>query len=131
MRNRETIEREIHHAREDLEASLAELKHVVAEKVDVKAQARVALAKGKMAAEDAIENAKALAGDALQRGKIAAADAFERGKTASRDLAVRGKDGAMDALHAAKERPVLVGGIVAGVIAVGVLAYVGRQKQWW
>lgn len=120
MRNREVIEREIHHAREDLEMSLAELKHAVTEKVDVKARARVAIAKGKMAAEDALENGKAVAVDALQRGKVAAAD-----------LASRGKDGAADALKSAKERPMLVGGIVAGVVAVGVLAYVGRQKQWW
>ncbi len=120
MRNREVIEREIHHAREDLEANLAELKHAVVEKVDVKARARVAIAKGKMAAEDAIENGKAVAVDAIQRGKSAAAD-----------FAVRGKDGAVDALNAAKARPVLVGGVVAGIVAVGVLAYVGRQKNWW
>ena len=39
MRDRETIEREMFNAREDLEQSLGELKHVVQEKVDVKARA--------------------------------------------------------------------------------------------
>ena len=131
MRNREVIEREMYKAREDLESSLAELKHVVAETVDVKARARVAVAKGKMAAYDALEDGKAVAIDALQRGKHAAVDALVRGKTASKDFAVRGKDGAVDAFNAAKDRPVLVAGIVGGIVAVGVLAYVGRQKQWW
>lgn len=120
MRNREVIEREMYRAREDLEASLAELKHVVAEKVDVKARARVAVAKGKIAAQDALE-----------RGKVFAQDALERGKAKSHDLAVRGKDGAVDAYYAAKERPVLVGAVVGSVIAVGALAYIGRQKNWW
>jgi hypothetical protein len=120
MRDREVIEREMYKAREDLEQSLAELKQVVAAKVDVKARARVAVAKGKMAAQDALENGKAVAVDALQRGKMA-----------SRDLAIRGRDGAVDAFNAAKDRPVLVAGIVGGIVALGVLAYVGRQKQWW
>lgn len=120
MRNREEIEKEMYHAREGLEASLTELRHVVAEKVDVKARARVAVAKGKMAAQDAFE-----------RGKVVAADVFERGKSMSKDLAAQGKNRAVDAYDAAKERPVLVGGIVAGIVAVGVVAYVGRQKNWW
>jgi len=98
MRNREVIEREIYRARDDLEASIAELKHVVAEKVDVKARARVAFAKGKAAARDALE---------------------------------AGKVGAVDALNAAKERPVLVGAIVGGVIAAVAIIYIGRQKDWW
>ena len=54
MRNREVIEREMHHAREDLEANLAELSRVVREKINVPARARVAVAKGKMAVEDAV-----------------------------------------------------------------------------
>lgn len=113
MRNRETIEREIHRAREDLEASLAELKHVVAEKVDVKARARVA----------------------LEKGKYMAQDAYERGKVAGRDLAVRGKDNAIDAYYRSREivseRPLMVAAIVGGVIATGALIYIGRQRHWW
>jgi len=91
MRNRQSIEREIYRAREDLEDSLAQLRHVVQEKVDIKARARVAVAKGKVAAHDAF-----------------------------------------DSLYGrAKDRPVLVGSIVGGLVAVGVLAYVGRQRDWW
>jgi hypothetical protein len=120
MRNREVIEKEIYRAREDLEQSLAELKHVVAEKVDVKARARVAVEKGKQRAQDYLE-----------RGKIVAHDALEKGKTLSRDYAERGRDGAVDAMNYAKARPALVGGIAAGVVAVGALAYIGRQRDWW
>jgi len=120
MRNRQTIEREIYRAREDLEDSLAELKHVVQEKVDVKARARVAVAKGKSAAHDAIE-----------AGKSKAQEVFARGKESARDLANRGKDGAVELYGKAKERPVLVGAIVGGVVAVGALAYLGRKREWW
>jgi hypothetical protein len=120
MRNREVIEKEMYHAREDLEQSIAELKHVVHEKVDVKARARVAIAKGKIAVEDAVE-----------RGKVVAHDALERGKDVSRDLAQRGHDGAVDLYCAAKQRPALVGAVVGGVLLVGALAYIGRVKQWW
>jgi hypothetical protein len=120
MRDREVIEKEIYQAREDLESSLAELKHAVAEKVDVKARARIALAKGKIAAEDALE-----------RGKVIAHDVLEKGKTMSADLARKGKDKAADAYDAAKERPALVAGIPGGLVAAGVLVYVGRRKDWW
>jgi ElaB/YqjD/DUF883 family membrane-anchored ribosome-binding protein len=102
MRNRETIEKEMYRAREDLEDSLAELKHVVQDKVDVKARARVA----------------------VERGKEKAQDVFERGKEGARQLAERGREGA-------RERPVLVSAVIGGIIAAGVLVYVGRQKNWW
>lgn len=142
MRNREVIEKEMYVAREHLEANLAELKHTVAEKIDVKAQARVAIEKGKLAVHDALDRgadatAEALvrgknaAADALDRGKTAVVDAFDRSKTATVDFAVKGKDKAVDVYDAAKERPLLVGAIVGGVIAVGVLAYVGRRNDWW
>lgn len=131
MRNRQTIEREIYRAREDLEDSLAELKHVVQEKVDVKARARVAVAKGKIAAHDAIEAGKSRAQEAFARGKESARDLAIRGKDGARDLANRGKDGAVELYGKAKERPVLVGAIVGGVVAVGALAYLGRQREWW
>ena len=120
MRNREVIEREMFRAREDLETNLAELKHVVAEKVDVKAQARVALAKGKIKAQDAFE-----------RGKVVAHDLVERGKTAGRDAAMRSRDFGVDVYNGAKARPVLVGAIAGGIVALGALAYIGRQRDWW
>ena len=120
MRNRTSIEREIYRAREDLEDSLAELKHVVQEKADVKARARVAVARGKIAAQDAIE-----------AGKSRAQEAFARGKESARDLASRSKDGAVELYGRAKDRPVLVGAVIGGVVAIGALAYLGRQREWW
>lgn len=77
----------MYRAREDLEQSLAELKHVMHDKVDMKARARVA----------------------IERGKDKAAQAFDT----------------------VKERPVLVGSVIAGLVAAGVLIYVGREKNWW
>jgi len=113
MRNHEVIEREMFRAREDLEQSVAELKHIVQEKLDVKARAKVA----------------------FERGVGKAYDAFERGKQqaveGARDLAVRGKSEAVDLYYAAKERPVITGAIVAGVIATGVLVYVAAKKDWF
>jgi hypothetical protein len=131
MRNRQTIEREIYRAREDLEDSLAQLKHTVQEKVDVKARARVAVEKGKIAAHDAFEAGKVKAQDMFARGKDGARDLAIRGKDGAKDLAYRGKDGAIELYGKAKDRPVLVGAIVGGVIAVGALAYIGRQRDWW
>jgi len=120
MRNREVIEREMYRAREDLEAKLAELKHVVQEKVDVKARARVA----------------------VEKGKLMATDAVDRSKQTAREYALRGKDGAVRLAKAgndkvyftylkAKDRPVLTSSIIAGIVAAGVLIYVGRRKDWW
>jgi hypothetical protein len=120
MRNRQTIEREMYRAREDLEESIAELKHVVQEKVDVKARARVAVAKGKLKAQEALEV-----------GKTKAQAAFDVGKTKAQAALVRGRDEAADVYAKAKERPVLVGAIAGGVIALGALVYIGRQRDWW
>lgn len=124
MRDRQLIEREIYRAREDLETNLAELKHVVQETIDVKARARVAVAKGKQKAQEALEVGKVRAQQALEAGKVKAHDALIRGKEVSRDLADRSK-------LAAKERPVLVGAIVGGIVAAGALVYIGRKKHWW
>lgn len=52
MRNREVIEHEIDRAREDLEHSLGELKHVVLDKLDVKAQLYRAIEHVKYDAQD-------------------------------------------------------------------------------
>lgn len=109
MRDREVIEREMYRAREDLEASIAELKHVVQEKVDVKARARVA----------------------VEKGKLMAADAYERGKDGAKQLYQRGEDKAYFTYLKAKDRPVLTASIIGGIVAAGVLIYVGHRKQWW
>lgn len=109
MRNREVIEREMYRAREDLESNLAELKHVVQQKVDVKARARVA----------------------VEKGKLMAADAFERSKDEAIHLYKRGEDRAYFTYLKAKDRPVLTASIITGIVALGVLIYVGRRKDWW
>jgi hypothetical protein len=131
MRDREVIEKEMYRAREDLEQNLAELKHVVTETVDIPARARVAVAKGKIAAQDAIERGKDKAVDMLARGKVAAGDALDRGRIHASNALDRSKTAASDAVDAAKARPVMTGAIIGGVVAAGVLIYVGRQRDWW
>jgi hypothetical protein len=123
MREREAIEREINRAREDLEDSLAELRHVVQEKVDVKARARVAVEKGKAAAEDLLVRGMVQAKTLAARGKESAHDLAERGKDGARDLYVKGRE-------TVEERPVLIGSIAAGVIALGALIYIARKADW-
>lgn len=131
MRDREVIEREMYQAREDLEANLAELKHVVSEKVDVKARARVAVEKGKLMAQDAFERSKEAAIDYANRGKEAAIDYANRGKDGARHLVKKGEDRAYFTYLKAKDRPVLTASIIGGIVAAGVLIYVGRRKDWW
>ena len=120
MRDREVIEREMFRAREDLEANLAELKHVVAEKIDVKARAKVAVEKGKL-----------MAGDALDRSKDAAREYAARGKDGAKRLYKKGNDKAYFTYLKAKDRPVMTGAIIGGIVAACVLAYVGHKKNWW
>jgi hypothetical protein len=142
MRNREVIEREMYRAREDLESSIAELKHVVQEKVDVKARAKVAVEKGKLMAADVLERGKQSAIELAERGKQGAIDLAQRGKEGAVDLAQRGKEGAAHLYHKgedrayftylkAKDRPVLTASIIGGIVAAGVLIYVGRRNDWW
>src|SRR5262245_39635132 len=109
MRDREVIEREMFRAREDLETNLAELKHVVQEKIDVKARAKVA----------------------LEKGKLMAADAFERSKQGVKAAAKRGEDRAYFTYLKAKDRPVLTASIIGGIVAAGALIYIGRRNDWW
>jgi hypothetical protein len=120
MRDREVIEREMFRAREDLESNIAELKHVVQEKIDVKARAKVAVEKGKL-----------MAADVLERGKQGARDLAVRGKEGAQNLYLRGEDKAYFTYLKAKDRPVLTASIIGGIVATGVLIYVGRRKEWW
>ena len=124
MRNREVIEREMANAREDLEASLAELRHVVQEKVDVKARARVMVEKGKLRAEELLEEYKAKAKFLAHKGKYEAQQLATRGKDGARDLYTKGRE-------TVEERPVLIGSIAAGVIAVGAFIYIARRNDWF
>lgn len=120
MRDQQEIEREMFEARQDLETNLAELKTAVVEKVDVKARARVAVAKGKL-----------MAADALERGKVAAQEYVARSKVGARHLVERGEDQARYTYMKAKQRPVLTTSIIAGIVGAGVLFYVGRRNCWW
>ena len=131
MRNREVIEREMYRAREDLESSIAELKHAVQEKVDVKARAKVAVEKGKLMAADAFERGKQSAKDLAVRGKDGAVHLAERGRDGAKHLYQRGEDRAYFTYLKAKDRPVLTASIIGGIVAAGVLIYVGRRKCWW
>jgi len=109
MRDREVIEREMFRAREDLEQSVNELKHIVQEKVDVKARARVA----------------------IERGKDKAALALERGAEEAKQLAIRGREGALEAYDNLKDRPMLTGAIIGGLVATSVFLYIGFKNDWW
>src|SRR5687768_4413155 len=142
MRDREVIEKEMYKAREDLEANLAELKHVVQEKVDVKARAKVAVEKGKMMAQDAFERSKDAVFDYAHRGKESAKEYALRGKDSARQLVQRGqdqviytyskaKDRAYSTYGKAKDRPLLTALVIGGIVATGVFIVVGRRRNWW
>jgi hypothetical protein len=99
MRDQRSIEREIDVARHDLEARLTELKEVLRGKLDVKQQARNALARGK-------EQAKQLAG---------------RGRLELRVLGQRVRS-------RARSRPELVIAALAGLLVVGLLIAHRRRR---
>jgi hypothetical protein len=121
----------MYRAREDLETSIAELKHVVQEKVDVKARAKVAVEKGKLMAADALERGKQSAFELAERGRRGAIDLAHRGTEGAKHLAKKGEDKAYFTYLRAKDRPVLTASVIGGIVAVGVLVYVGHRKQWW
>ena len=107
MRDRQEIEQEMYHARENLEQNLGELKDTVREKADIPNRVR---------------------------------HLVEDKKQQMRELARRGKDGVVRAYDKSvdftKERPVLVGGIAAGVVlgVVGMILlfrYRERNRPWW
>jgi hypothetical protein len=103
MRNRDVIVREIDRARVSLQMSLGELKHVIQDKLDIRAHAR-----------RAIEHKKDDAKIALIHGKNYVVALAKRG-------AERGKDGAMVAYKrtsaTVRARPFLFASILAGVLA--------------
>ena len=124
MRDRQVIEREINNAREDLENSLAELRHVVQEKVDVKARARVMVEKGKLRAEELLDEYKAKAKLLAHKGKHEAQHLAAMSRDGARDLYTKGRE-------TVEERPVLIGSIAAGVIALGAFIYIARRNDWF
>jgi hypothetical protein len=124
MRDRKDIEREMFNAREDLEQSLSELKHVVQGKADVKARAHHAF-------DERVDRAKEVARRGLDRGR----DAALRAKDRSREMFERTRDGAVVYYHRAKdearEHKLMLGLILGGVtlLAVGAVLFVRRRNR--
>jgi hypothetical protein len=113
MRDRRDIEREMFTAREDLEQSVNELKHVIAEKVNVKARATHAV------------------DERVDRVKDAARHSLERG----RELMYRTRDGAVIYYHrardSARQHKLLLGLILGGVtlLTVGTVLLVRHRRH--
>lgn len=124
MRDRKTIEREMFNAREDLEQSLSELKHVVQGKTDVKARAHHAF-------DERVDRAKLAARRGIDRGRNAALRAKDR----SREMLENARDGAVVYYHRAKdgarEHKLMLGLIIGGVtlLAVGTAIYIHRRNN--
>lgn len=113
MRDRRDIEREMFTAREDLEQSVNELKHAIAEKVNVKARATHAV------------------DERVDRVKDAARHSLERG----RELMYRTRDGAVIYYHrardSARQHKLLLGLILGGVtlLTVGAVLLVRHRRH--
>jgi ElaB/YqjD/DUF883 family membrane-anchored ribosome-binding protein len=106
MRDRREIEREMYRAREDLDESLGHLKHVVQEKMDIKARAHHAL-------DERVEHAKNRARQVYYKGRYNAGLAYDR----SRD--------------AVMARPYVSAAILGGVLlaTVGAIFLIHRHNQ--
>ncbi|MBV8762557.1 MAG: hypothetical protein JO257_35055 [Deltaproteobacteria bacterium] len=106
----------MYRARNDLEASLGELKHVVQEKIDVKARARHAI-------DERFDMVKDKAQDLADRGK----HALYRGRDGAVAMYYKGRykaGRAYDASHDyVVENPLLVGAVVGGVLLAAVGAF--------
>ena len=128
MRDRRDIEREMYSAREDLEQSVNELKHVIAEKVHIKARAQHAV-------EERVDRVKDAVGERVDRVK----DAARRGAERGRELMYRTRDGAVIYYHkardGAREHKLLLGLILGGltVLTVGAVLLVRhrRHRHWY
>ena len=124
MRDRKTIEREMFNAREDLEQSLSELKHVVQGKTDVKARAHHAF-------DERVDRAKLAARRGIDRGRNAALRAKDR----SREMYERGRDRSVVYYHRAKdgarEHKLMLGLILGGVtlLAIGAVIFIRRRNR--
>jgi len=126
MRDRRDIEREMYRAREDLEASLGELKHVVQEKVDVKARATHAV-------QERVDAVKDRARDLKNRAVDTSKHAYYRGRDGAVDLYYKGRYGAGRAYDRSrdvvKERPVLVAAVIGGVLLATVGAFLLMRRR--
>ena len=116
MRDRRDIEREMYRAREDLEASLGELKHVVQEKVDIKARAQHAIDQRFDMVKDKAQELADRGKHALYRGRDAAVATYYKG----RFKAGRAYDTSREYVE---DNPVLVGALIGGVLLLTVGAF--------
>jgi hypothetical protein len=118
----------MYRAREDLEAKLGELKHVVEEKVDVKARAQHAV-------QERVDVVKDRARELANRAVDTSKHAYYRGRDGAVDLYWKGRYGAGRAYDRSrdvvKERPVLVAAVLGGVLllTVGAIFLIHRRNQ--
>lgn len=128
MRDRRDIEREMYRARQDLESSLGELKHVVQEKVDVKARAQHAI-------DERVDMVKDRARQLKERAVDTTKHAYYRGRDGAVDLYWKGRYGAGRAYDRSrdvvKERPLLVAAVLGGVLlaTVGAIFLIRRHNR--
>jgi ElaB/YqjD/DUF883 family membrane-anchored ribosome-binding protein len=117
MRDKREIEREMYRAREDLEASLGELKHVVQEKVDIKARAQHAL-------DERVEKAKNQARAYYYKGRYNAGLAYDKSREAVGAAYGKSRDAVM-------ARPYTSAAILGGVLlaTVGAIYLIHRHNQ--
>ena len=123
MRNRDTIEREIVTARHDLELSLGELKHIVQDKLDVRAAAHRAIQPKRDELRVALIHANEVVARALSKGAVELVAIANRGKSALVTAYDRTSSGV-------RRRPYLFAGVLAGVmLAASVLFYLRHRSR--
>jgi hypothetical protein len=128
MRERREIEREMFNAREDLERSVNELKHVIAEKAHVRARAHHAV-------DERVDRVKDAARRGIDRGKDAARRGIDRGRT----MMYRTRDGAVVYYHKARDQArehklllgVILGGITLLTLGAVLLGRRRHDRHWY
>jgi hypothetical protein len=111
-------------AREDLEQSLSELKHVVQGKLDVKARARHAF-------DERVDRVKDAANRVIDKSRDAALRARDR----SREMMSRTRDGAVVYYHRARDgaraHKLMLGLILGGatLLAVGTALFIRHRNR--
>jgi len=111
MRDRQDIEREMFSAREDLEQSVNELKHAIAEKFEIRARAHHAV-------DQRVDRVK---------------DAARRGLDRGREVLYRSRDGAVVYFHkasdGARRHKALLAAILGGLVALTLTAVLVRRRR--
>ena len=136
MRDPKLIELELDRTRDDLEASLSELKDVLAEKLDIKKHAAEAI-------DHAVDQAKARVEHAVQAAKHSVVDAAVGAKDTVVEVAAGAKDNVVHAAtyvkdetvdlyqvvkRLARERPGLFVAVIGGAVAAVTLTVLVRRR---